>query len=246
VARGQVRVLKTSIPYVSRVENRTPAIGGAEAETLAEAKARGPLLLRSRGRAVTAADFEELAQDVAPDAARVKCVPESGATSGVRLLVVPHVAGDEVGRIRREDLDPPWQILERISNSLDERRLVGTRLLVQPPDYRWLTAVVRLNARPGFDPGALRVEVLRALYRLYHPLLGGPDGTGWPFGRSVQSHEVHAALARIPGVDMSRKVEVVLFPAEADTGTRGEPVDRMDLPETALVYSYEHQVKVTK
>ncbi|MFZ1412141.1 MAG: putative baseplate assembly protein, partial [Micropruina sp.] len=77
VARGQVRVLKTSIPYVSRVENRTPAIGGAEAETLSEAKARGPLLLRSRGRAVTAADFEELAQDVAPDAARVKCVPEA-------------------------------------------------------------------------------------------------------------------------------------------------------------------------
>ena len=54
VARGQVRVLKTSIPYVSRVENRSPAIGGAEAETLDDAKARGPLLLRSRGRAVTA------------------------------------------------------------------------------------------------------------------------------------------------------------------------------------------------
>ena len=34
VARGQVRVLKTSIPYVSRVENRSPAIGGAEAESL--------------------------------------------------------------------------------------------------------------------------------------------------------------------------------------------------------------------
>jgi hypothetical protein len=80
VARGQVRVLKTSIPYVSRVENRSPAIGGAEAETLDDAKARGPLLLRSRGRAVTAADFEELARDIAPDAARVHCVAEEGTT----------------------------------------------------------------------------------------------------------------------------------------------------------------------
>ncbi len=221
VARGQVRVLKTSIPYVSRVENRSPAIGGAEAETLADAKARGPLLLRSRGRAVTEEDFEELARDVAPDAARVRCVPEEGATSGVRVLVVPHVASDDVGRIERADLDPPWQILERISNSLDERRLVGTRLLVQPPDYLWLTAVVSLSSRPRFDPGEVRTEVLRALYRLYHPLYGGPDGTGWPFGRSVQSHEVHAALARIPGVDMSREVRVALFPAEADTGRRG-------------------------
>ena len=246
VARGQVRVLKTSIPYVSRVENRSPAIGGAEAETLDDAKARGPLLLRSRGRAVTAEDFEELARDVAPDAARVHCVAEEGTSSAVRVLVVPHVASDELGRIEPDDLDPPWQILERISNSLDERRLVGTRLLVQPPDYLWLTAVVSVSSRPRFDPAEVRSDVLRALYRLYHPLMGGPDGTGWPFGRSVQSHEVHAALARIPGVDMSREVRVALFPAEAGTGRRAAAVERMDLPETGLVYSFDHQVRVTR
>lgn len=246
VARGQVRVLKTSVPYVSRVENRAPAVGGAEAESLADAKARGPLLLRSRGRAVTAEDFEELARDVAPDAARVHCVPEPGAESGVRVLVVPHVASDDLGRIAREDLDPPWPTLERISNSLDARRLVGTRLLVQPPDYVWLTAVVSVSARPRFDPGEVRTEVVRALYRLYHPLVGGPDQKGWPFGRSVQAHEVHAALARIPGVDMAREVQVALFPAEAETGRRGAPVERLDLPETALVFSYEHQVRVTR
>jgi predicted phage baseplate assembly protein len=246
VAKGQVRVLKTSIPYVSRVENRSAATGGAEAETLDDAKARGPLLLRSRGRAVTAADFEELARDAAPDAARVHCVPEAGTTSAIRVLVVPHVASDDIGRIPRvDDLAPPRQILERIYNSLDERRLVGTRLLVQPPDYLWLTAVVSLSARPRFKPAEVRTEVLRALYRLYDPLVGGPDGTGWPFGRSVQSHEVHAALARIPGVDMSREVRVALFPAEADSGRRSAAVERMDLPPTGLVYSYDHQVRVT-
>ncbi len=246
VARGQVRVLKTSIPYVSRVENRAPAVGGAEAETLDDAKARGPLLLRSRGRAVTAEDFEQLAHDVAPEAARVSCVADADQSAGVRVLVVPHVAGDDVGRINREDLNPHPETLERISTSLDSRRLVGTRLLVQPPDYTWLTAVVSLSARPSFDRAGVRAEVLRALYRLYDPLVGGPDGTGWPFGRSVQSHEVHAALARIPGVDMSREVRVSLFPAEADTGRRGETVQRLDLPDTGLVYSYEHQVRVNR
>jgi predicted phage baseplate assembly protein len=245
VARGQVRVLKTSIPYVSRVENRSPAIGGADAETLDDAKARGPLLLRSRGRAVTAEDFEELARDVAPDAARVHCVAEEGTTSGVRVLVVPHVASDDIGHIERDDLNPPWQILERISNSLDERRLVGTRLLVQPPDYLWLTAVVSLSSRPRFHPKEVHKDVLGALYRLYHPLIGGPDGKGWPFGRSVQAQEVHAALARIPGVDMSREVHVELFSAEADSGRPLAAVERMDLPETGLVFSHNHQVAVT-
>lgn len=246
VARGLVRVLKTSVPYVSRVENRIPAIGGAEAETLTDAKIRGPMLLRSRGRAVTAEDFEQLARDVAPDAARVKCVAEEGEAAGVRVLVVPHVASDEVGRIRRDDLDPPDATLQRISTSLDARRLVGTRLLVQPPDYVWLTAVVSLSCRPLFDPGEVRTEVLRALYTLYHPLVGGPDGTGWPFGRSVQSHEVHAALARIPGVDMAREVSVAIFPAEAYTGRRGAATQRLDIAPTALVYSFEHQVRVRR
>jgi predicted phage baseplate assembly protein len=195
---------------------------------------------------VTAEDFEELARDVAPDAARVLCVPEEGATSGVRVLVVPHVASDEIGRIERADLDPPWQILERISNNLDERRLVGTRVLVQPPDYLWLTAVVSLSSRPRFDPSEVRTDVLRALFQLYHPLVGGPDGTGWPFGRSAQAHEVHAALARIPGVDMAREVQVELFPAEDETGRRMGAVERMDLPPTGLIYSFDHQVRVTR
>ena len=246
VARGQIRVLKTSVPYVARVENRGPAVGGAEAETLADAKARGPMLLRSRGRAVTAEDFEQLAQDVAPDAARVHCVAEAGQAAGVRVLVVPHLASDEVGRIRFADLDPPDATLERISNSLDERRLVGTRLLVQPPEYVWLTAVVSVSARPRYDPSEVRTEVLRALYSLFHPLYGGPDGTGWPLGRSVQSHEVHAALARIAGVDMSREVNVALFPAEPETGKRSAAVQRLDLPDHALVYSYDHQVRVSR
>ena len=246
VARGQVRVLKTSIPYVSRVENRTPAIGGADAETLADAKVRGPLLLRSRGRAVTADDFEELARDATGGTVRVKCIPEPGVSAGVRVLVVPMVTGDDLGRITLEDLTPSKEVLRQLRDSLDACRLVGTRLLVQPPDFRGLTAVVRLSARPGFAPDRVTGDVLRALYRLFDPFVGGPEGTGWPFGRSVQSHEVNAALARVDGVDMSRKVEVALFPADPVTGARESGVDRLDLPPTGLVFSFDHQVRVVE
>jgi predicted phage baseplate assembly protein len=245
VARGQVRVLKTSIPYVSRVENRSPAIGGAEAETLEDAKTRGPLLLRSQGRAVTAVDFEQLARHVAPEIARAHCVVEEG--SGVMVLVVPHVASDDIGRIARADhLRPPQQVIERINNEIEQRRLVGIQVAAHPPEYRWLTVIVSLSSRPRFDPEEVRTDVLRALYRLYHPLMGGPDGTGWPFGRSAQSYEVYAALARIPGVDLSRNVRVELRPADAEDGRHLPAVERMDLPATGLVFSYDHQVRVTR
>jgi predicted phage baseplate assembly protein len=246
VAAGQVRVLKSSVPYVGRVENRSAAVGGADPESLADAKVRGPMLLRSRGRAVTAEDFEELAREVAPDIARVQCVASRtpSEAGGVRLLVIPHVSSDELGRVERRELDPPESMLERISTSLDARRLIGTRVLVTPPDYVWVTAVVSVTSRPQHDPKEVRTAVLQALYRHFHPLHGGPDGTGWPFGRHVQAHDLHATLAHVPGVDMSDEVSVGLFPAEPGSGRRERSVERVDLGPTSLVYSYEHQVRV--
>ncbi|RYP83272.1 putative baseplate assembly protein [Nocardioides guangzhouensis] len=246
VTAGQVRVLKTSVPYVARVENRAAVVGGSDAETLEDAKVRGPMLLRARGRAVTAEDFVQLARDVAPEAARVHCAAsrEGDEGEGVLVLVVPNVAGDHVGRVRRDDLAPEEGMLQRIAEALDACRLVGTRVLVAPPRYSGLTVVADVHARERYDADVVHDEVLRALYGFLDPLTGGPDGTGWPFGRSVQSHEVHAALARIPGVDMAQEVSVTLFPADPRTGRRQSPVQRLDLPATGLVYSYEHQVRV--
>ena len=247
VARGQVRVLKTSVPYVARVENRAPAVGGVEAETVDDAKVRGPVLLRSSGRAVTAEDFELLAREAAPGAARVMCLPSSApAEAGtVRVLVVPQVATDPLGAIERRDLEPPGSMLADVRARLEERRLVGTRVLVMPAAYLGLTVVVRATARRGHDPAEVRREVLRSLYRLFHPVEGGPDGRGWPFGRAVRAPEVHAALAALPGLDLSGDVELQLFPADAD-GNRGPAVERLDLPPHGLVHSYAHQVRIQR
>jgi predicted phage baseplate assembly protein len=246
VATGQVRVLKTSVPYVARVENRTAATGGAEAESVEDAKARGPVVLRTRGRAVTAEDFAELAFEIAPEVARAHCITADSASDagGVRLLVVPHVVGDQLGRLSLPDLAPTTRTLARITAYLDERRLVGTRLVVEPPEYLGLTAVISVSARAGAEPLDVQNEVLRALYRFFDPLCGGLDGDGWPFGRAVQVPEVYAVLARTPGVDLSRAVTVALFPADTATGRRAGQVDRLDLPPRALVFSYDHQVQV--
>lgn len=224
-------------------------MGGADAETLAEAKIRGPMQLRSRGRAVTREDYEALAAEIAPEIARTHAVvaEDAGPNGGVRLLVVPHLRTTGPWQLERTDLDPPLETLARITSYLDERRLLGTRLLVEPPRYRWLTVVVSAYARAGFPVEDVREQVIAAMYRLFHPLVGGPDGDGWPFGRSVQAHEVAAVLARLSGVDMSRDLTVQLFPAD-DGGVPGrrppQPVERLELGPTQLIHSYQHQVRV--
>jgi predicted phage baseplate assembly protein len=243
LARGVVRVLKTSVPYVSSIENRHPAAGGVDGETMANARLRGPLELRASGRAVTADDFEVLARDIAPDAARIRCLPaEGGSAGGVRLLVVPRVVTDDLGRIGFADLtSPPEELMRRISSHLDNRRLIGTRLVVEPPAYRGVTVVARVSAAPDARPERVQEAALQALYAYLSPQTGGPDGTGWPFGRPVQAFDMSGVLARIEG--LAQIEELLLFPAEQD-GSRGAPVSRIDIAPGQLVFSYQHQVRV--
>jgi predicted phage baseplate assembly protein len=243
VAARSLSVLKASIPYVTRVENRRAALGGVDGEDLEQAKVRGPILLRTRDRAVTAEDFEYIAREVAPEVARVKALPATdGAETGVvRVLVVPAVpAGD--GRISFDQLVPADDTLERITRRLDESRLVGTRVVVEPPAYRGVTVVARLRARLRTDPNRLQQDALEALFRYIHPTTGGPDGTGWPFGRPIVAGELYSALQAVRGTELVEDVRI--FGSDPITGERGKPTERLEVEPTSLVFSYDHQVVV--
>ncbi len=243
VARGAVNVLKSSQPYVARVENRVPAEGGVDAEDIENAKVRGPMTLRTRNRAVTVEDFEELTREIAPEVARVRCVGAGdGVDAGsVRVLVVPAVQSPG-GRLRFEQLIPQESTLETIVRRLDGCRLVGTRVIVEPPLYRGVTVVARLAARPRINVGRLEVAALDALHGYLNPVSGGPGGGGWPFGRPVQMGEVFALLQALPGVEMVGDVR--LFGADPITGQRGPATQRLEVEPHATVFSYEHQVLV--
>ncbi|MFT2016852.1 putative baseplate assembly protein [Streptomyces sp. 796.1] len=256
VARHALRILRSSMPYVARVDNRRPALGGVDGESVEEARVRGPLTLATLHRAVVPHDYEQLAREAAPDVARVHCVPvgevagagdgggpPGGADAGgVRLLVVPAGRGDERGRVRFDDLTPAPETLAAIAGHLDERRPLGTRLHVEPPYYQGVTVVATVQAQRGAATDRLREAGLAALYGYFNPLSGGPDGEGWPFGRPVHAGEVYAVLQRLPGVELVE--DVLLFPADPVTGERAEPTSKIVLDEHALVFSFEHQLRV--
>ncbi|MER5843628.1 MULTISPECIES: putative baseplate assembly protein [Streptomyces] len=245
VARGAVRVLRRSVPYVSEVVNREAARGGVDGETVDEAKTRAPITLRAQERAVTLRDYEELARRAAPDTARITCLEGEESEHGayaVRVLVVPQAVPDPGGRLRFEQLVPGDALLSRITRYLDERRLIGTRLAVGPPFYQGVTVVSTVHAFRGTDTDRVRRQAHDALYRHLDPLTGGADGTGWPFGRPVQAGEIFAVLQRVPGVELVD--QVLLHPADPITGKRGEATDRIDLSAPSLVFSFDHRVRV--
>lgn len=243
LAPRAISVLKSSIPYLSRVENRRSMAGGVDGEEIENAKLRGPISLRTRGRAVTTEDFEHLALEAAPELARVRAVAAGdGADAGsVRVLVVPAAQAD-AGRLRFDQLLPSDETLARVAARLDECRVVGTRVLVEPPAYRGITIVARLRARARVNPTRLQDDAMRAIYGYFHPITGGPEGTGWPFGRPVQVGEVYAVLQGLHGTELVEDVR--LFGADPITGQRGQVTQRLDLEPNALVFSYEHQLLV--
>ncbi len=243
VGRGAIRTLKSSIPFVSGVENLDRARHGADGETLDQARDRGPVLLRARSRAVTVEDFEAISGEAAPEVARVRCLPADAADPGVVKVLVAPTASDRDGRLRLGDLVPSEDTLRRVAERLDAVRLIGTRVVVEPPMYRGITVVAQLTAKPRARAPQVQAAAAAALYRFVNPLTGGPGGTGWPFGRAVHAGEMFGVLQAVEGVDTVDDVR--LFGANPVTGERGQSTARVELSPDSLVFSYEHQVRVS-
>ena len=245
VGPGTLTVLKSSIPFVSGVTNREAAFGGRDAETLEHAKMRGPRQLRTRNRAVTAEDFEVLALEASSSVARARCVhPRPGSNDPppgtVRLYLVPSLEG--VMKPTPRQLKVSEALAADVRAYLDERRLLGTALDIRTPPYVWVSAQVKIKVQNRLEAATVRQRVEDELYRFIHPLIGGRDGKGWPFGRDLYIADVYAVVHDVPGVEFIS--EAKLFPIDIATGKLGEDTIHIEVPEGGLIASYRHLVVV--
>jgi predicted phage baseplate assembly protein len=242
VPAGRLTVLHTSIPFVAAVTNLDQSRGGVDAESVENAKLRGPMLLRGARRAVTAEDIERLTLDAAPAVARARCLPPDAQGEPARLLVVPRVdvPPEELGL---DDLTIPPELEEQIKAYLEPRRLLTMRVRIQPPRYQGVKVVAEVRAGPGVRTETVREQAEQALYAYLNPLTGGPGGEGWPFGVDLRLGDVYGVLHDAFGV---QGVEAVhFFPVDL---RRRETLDQVNqrvrlIPE-ALFMSFQHRVVV--
>ena len=213
--------------------------------TLAESVRETVLMLRRPYRAVTCEDFERLsfeasrAQDEkaaskAGRVARALCVPQHNLEAeDARLRYSPmpgHMSVILVPEWPPEETTPPLptrQLVTHVASYLEERRLVTTRVHVVGPSYLKLTVRLTLFVAPDaldLKESEVSEPAERALRRFLHPLAGGPDRQGWPFGRDLYVSELYELLDVLPGVDYVTKTldekgreldEVAVAPEEA-------------------------------
>ncbi|WP_437937087.1 putative baseplate assembly protein [Sorangium sp. So ce341] len=185
--------------------------GGAAAESLGQAIERAADAREARSRAVTLADYEELARTtpgvrierahaIANHHPAFDCIKAPGL---ITVIVVP-------GLPRRRP-QPSAGLRAAVRAWLAPRRVLGTRVEVVGPTYLEVEVHARVRLLEKQRPERVQRAIVSALDRFLDPLRGGPDGGGWPFGRDVYRAEILQTIDDVPGVD--HVLELSLVPA---------------------------------
>jgi predicted phage baseplate assembly protein len=213
--------------------NLVQAQDGADPETVADARARAAGALGEVTRAVTAEDYVTLAvttPGVAVGRAYASvgehpdfpCVRVPGA---VTVHIVPSVPRDGVA-----NPVPDPGMLRAVRCRLAKARLLTAEVFVRAPAYRIVRLRVDLFGRPA-DRARVSTVVDTALRQYLDPLVGGDDGTGWPFGEPLRpSALLRAAQQALGDLADVAGVAIALDGAEPEETCRDMPLGAGELP----------------
>lgn len=254
VEAGKIEALATAVEGIESVFNPTTAGGGSDKATTEAMLTIGPRRISHRDRAVSAEDFEELAQEASRQVAKVRCLTTTNlarrgagkpdpcdqaqrhealpASGWVSLILVP------------ESPDPrPCPSLELRRTVKDFLRLrapsvlaAGERIVIRPPDYVEVGVEAEIFVTSLEQAGAAETQARTTLETLLHPLRGGADGTGWEFGRPIWKSDVFSALEHIDEID---RVENLRFRFRGGT----DP-ERVVIGPNELLASGRHLLKI--
>jgi predicted phage baseplate assembly protein len=231
---------ETAMPTL-QVTNHRAATGGAAAETLEAAQTRARRELKTPFRAVTSGDFELLAR-ATPGlrVARARAIPlyapqapQVQTPASVTVVVVPYSEAPKP--------IPSAGFLLTVCRHLDRHRLITTQLHVVRPDYVEVGVQATVLLRAGFEATSARQRIEAALNTFLHPLQGGPEGTGWPFGRAVYKSEIYQQIEKVDGVDCVENVVLTATGAGITRSAEGNII----IPPQSLVCSGEYQIDLT-
>ena len=231
VAAGMLTTIKE--PMRATVTNPEPAVGGRAAETLANARIRGPQELHTLSRAVTARDFQLVAERASGAVARAKAITQAElwkyATPGtVEVFLVPSLPeGTPATAVTAEQLVAlqTSEGLERVWQELEARRPLGTTCLVNWVRYKTVHVRAEIVIHREEDRAEVERRVDERLHATVNPLPTEHTPGGWPFGQSLYASSVYKIILSEPGVRYARGVLLLVdeVPNEAVRALAADP-----------------------
>lgn len=206
--------------------------------TLDRVDHRSVLALPAPHRGVNLIDLERLALDVpGTSVARARAwgslhpdYPCLEATGVVTITVLPNIQSAQP--------QPSAGLLQAISQFLNRRRIVCTRLELVGPTYVVVTVQASVQTQANANLQRVQSAIVAALNLFLDPRAGGPDGLGWPFGRNVIRSEIMQIICAVPGVNY-----VLSLSLSADSGT--PQCGNLALCGMSLTTPGNHQIQVS-
>jgi hypothetical protein len=229
---------EAAIYHLNRIPERSlehfaalVGVARCDGEAIVDTLRRAFEAVRARERVVLAEEFSGVVLAALPELARAHAavrMVEGGLfpdETVMEMTVLPVAPGEPAPL-------PPPELLSQVFALLDGRRLITTRVEIVPPAYRAVVVEAEIEAAAGvLDPAALRARVEDTIRAFLHPLTGGIEGTGWPFGRPLYRSELFRLLEGMDGVDHVTRLQL-----GTQDGAPPEEVDRIDaLSPTALM-----------
>src|SRR5262249_50085716 len=150
----------------------------------------------------------------------------------ITLLIIP-----------QSDERRPWPsfgLREEVRKFIEARAPAdlanAEHIYVTGPQYLEIdieTTVAPINTE---DAGAVEAAVRAALEIFFHPLHGGPEGSGWALGRDVFLSDVASVLERVAGVDYVKELSML-----TEGLLQGE---RISVPDDRIVVAGQIRVKL--
>ena len=207
VGARSLSILRRSNPDIHSVINFFPAVGGSDLETISDAKQRAPQIFRNRFRAVTSEDYEWLAQRASSNIARVHCISNCPLEGEITLVILPKVSPSQSSEETK--ILPSTQLLNLVRDYLEPRRLLTTRLHIERPTYLEVSFEISYQIKAtGADPERTKRDLEKNLRRYMHPLWGGNDGKGWPFGKALMKTDLYRVVEDTNGVEYVDRLEI--------------------------------------
>ena len=220
-----INVLKSSIPYVARVENQHPAIGGQDSPSLEAMTIEVQRYLRHhQGRqskkAVTTDDYVALVKAQFPEqVTKVECHGLSQEPNTLYIFVVAPLPIETLntGNLTQANLNVPDLAIEKITQYLHNFRLLTVHIHVRNPTYVRINVRVRLA---GKESNVMQTQIRNDLNQYLHPIYGSSTGLGWPLGTDIDGNLLQSWLTtRIAGIDIRQ----IQLQQEALTGAANSP-----------------------
>lgn len=217
VGQETVTDMVTPNPDVEEVTNYRPAIGGEDEVPLESTKVTGPReLFKTQDRAVTLEDFSELAM-ATPGAmvARADAYASQDSMAGpsiINVVIIP--------QSRDARPVPTAGSRELVCRYLDQRRLITSQVRVMGPRYHDLSVLLNVRTKDDADLLEVKRAISDRLAEYFHPLEGGLDRHGWPFGRNVYYSEVLHEVMSVEGVLLVENLELLKLLPRTDTDAR--------------------------